>query len=127
MKMAFIPHVFVLVFFVPQTITVIVIEPKNALYRHHDKVALCGNFKQYLYNYLAVIKISSSLVKSQSACSLKCVDEPKCYSWNIAAYPDSSGLYLCELLPTDKYTAKTKFHPNVTFHHFSPSVSRIVS
>ena len=44
----------------------------------------------------------------------------------MAAYPDSKGLYLCELLATDKYRETKKFHANATFHHFSPWVSGIV-
>jgi len=38
----------------------------------------------------------------------------------MAAYPDSKGLYLCELLATDKYRETKKFHSNATFHHYSP-------
>ncbi|KAL9979561.1 hypothetical protein ACROYT_G017239 [Oculina patagonica] len=37
----------------------------------------------------------------------------------MAAYPDSKGLYLCELLAADKYRATKKFHANATFHHYS--------
>lgn len=46
-----------------------------------------------------------------------CVCEPNCLSFNIAAYPDVEGIYRCELLATDKYTAKSKFHANAAFHH----------
>ncbi|KAL9979540.1 hypothetical protein ACROYT_G017216 [Oculina patagonica] len=38
----------------------------------------------------------------------------------MAAYPDSKGILLCELLATDKYRATKKFHANATFHHYSP-------
>lgn len=51
-----------------------------------------------------------------------CVREPNCLSFNIAAYPDVEGIYRCELLATDKYTAKSKFHANAAFHHYSAKV-----
>ncbi|KAL9951900.1 hypothetical protein ACROYT_G044643 [Oculina patagonica] len=54
------------------------------------------------------------MVADQFDCAFLCVGEPKCFSFNVAAYPDSKGLYLCELLATDKYRA------TATFHHYSP-------
>ena len=63
------------------------------------------------------------MVKGQFFCALLCVNEPRCYSFNVAEYPDSNGLYLCELLVTDKYRATGKLFANATFHHFSPWVS----
>ena len=63
------------------------------------------------------------MVEDQFDCTFVCVAEPKCYSFNMAAYPDSKGFYLCELLATDKYRETKKFHANATFHHFSPWVS----
>jgi len=63
------------------------------------------------------------MVEDQFDCTFLCVAEPKCYSFNMAAYPDSKGLYLCELLATDKYRETEKFHSNATFHHYSPWVS----
>ena len=62
------------------------------------------------------------MAADQMDCTFFCVGEPKCRSFNVAAYPDSKGLYLCELLASDKYGAKTKFHANATFHHYSPKV-----
>ena len=62
------------------------------------------------------------MVEDQLDCAFHCVAEPKCYSFNMAAYPDSKGLYLCELLATDKYRETKTFHANATFHHYSPWV-----
>ena len=39
-----------------------------------------------------------------------------------ASSSHSKGVYLCELLATDKYTETEKFHANVSFHHYSPLV-----
>ena len=125
MKMALVSYVFLLVSILPQAIAVIVIDQQSALYRHQNNVASHGNFKSYLYNHLAVTKITSFLVGKPSECPFNCVSGPRCHSCNIAAYSDSKGLYLCELLATDKYRAKTKFHANATFHHYSPWVGHL--
>ena len=84
-----------------------------------------GDFKRNPFHYLWVKKITSSMVEDQFDCSFLCVAEPKCYSFNMAVYPDSKGFYLCEMLATDKYRETKKFHANVTFHHYSPSVRYI--
>ena len=63
------------------------------------------------------------MVEDQFDCTSLCLAEPKCYSFNMVAYPDSKGLYLCELLATDKYRETDNFYSNATFHHYSPWVS----
>ena len=63
------------------------------------------------------------MVKDQFDCTFLCVAVPTCYSFNIAAYADSKGLYLCKLLAADKYTETRTFHANATFHHYSTWVS----
>ena len=95
----------------------------SALYRNPAGDFSVGDFKRNSFHYLWAERITSSMVEDQLDCTFLCVAEPKCYSFNMAAYPDSKGLYLCELLATDKYKETKKFHANATFHHFSPSVS----
>ncbi|KAL9951864.1 hypothetical protein ACROYT_G044603 [Oculina patagonica] len=92
----------------------------SALYRNPTGDFSVGEFTQNPFHYLWVQKITSSKVADQFDCTFLCVGEPKCFSFNVAAYPDSKGLYLCELLATDKYRATKKFHANATFHHYSP-------
>ncbi|KAL9951858.1 hypothetical protein ACROYT_G044597 [Oculina patagonica] len=92
----------------------------SALYRNPTGDFSVGEFTQNPFHYLWVQKITSSKVADQFDCTFLCVGEPKCFSFNVAAYPDSKGLYLCELLATDKYRATKKFHVNATFHHYSP-------
>ena len=82
-----------------------------------------GDFKRNPFHYLWAEKITSSMVEDQFDCTFLCVAKPKCYSLNMAAYPDPKGLYLCELLATDKYRESKTFHSNATFHHYSPWVS----
>ena len=95
----------------------------SALYRNPTGEISLGNFKCNPFYYLWEEKLTSSMVKGQFFCALLCVNEPRCYSFNVAEYPDSNGLYLCELLVTDKYRATGKLFANATFHHFSPWVS----
>ena len=95
---------------------------KSALYRNPTGDFSVGDFKQNPFHYLWVKNIAWSMVVDQLDCTFLCVGEPRCYSFNMAAYPDSKGLYLCELLPTDKYRATKTFHANATFHHYSPWV-----
>ena len=95
----------------------------SALYRNPTGEISLGNFKCDPFYYLWEEKLTSSMVKGQFFCAFLCVGEPRCYSFNVAEYPDSNGLYLCELLVTDKYRATGKLFANATFHHFSPGVS----
>ena len=95
----------------------------SGLYRNPTGEISLGNFKCDPFYYLWEEKLTSSMVKGQFFCAFLCVGEPRCYSFNVAEYPDSNGLYLCELLVTDKYRATGKLFANATFHHFSPWVS----
>ena len=94
----------------------------SALYRNAVGGSSVGNFEKNPFTYLWVKKLASSMVADQIVCTFLCVGDPKCYSFNMAASPDSKELYLCELLATDKYRSKTKFHANASFHHYSPKV-----
>ena len=94
----------------------------SALYRKAVGGFSVGNFEKDPFTSLLVNKVASSMAADNIDCTLLCVGEPKCYSLNMAASPDSKGLYLCELLATVKYRSKTKFYANVTFHHYSPKV-----
>ena len=95
----------------------------SALYRYPTCDLSSGNFKCDSFYYLWEEKLTSSMVKGQFSCAFLCVGEPRCYSFNVAEYPDSNGLYLCELLVTDKYRATGKLFANATSHHFSPWIS----
>ena len=94
----------------------------SAIYRSPTGDISFGNFALNPFHYLWEEKITSSMVADQFHCALLCVGEPKCASFNVVAHRDSKGLYLCELLATDKYRANEKFDANATFHHYSPRV-----
>ena len=85
-----------------------------------------GNFKRDWGKRLTAEKFKSFLVNDYGLeCPFMCVAEPKCFSFNVATYSNSKGLYLCEVLATDKYRAKSMLQTNATFQHYSPMVSRI--
>lgn len=97
---------------------------QSALYR--DQQISYGNFKRDWGKRLTADKIKSFLVNDHELdCPFMCVAEPRCFSFNVATYPNSRGLYLCEVLATDKYRAKNVLQTNATFQHYSPLVSRI--
>ena len=99
-------------------------QPSALVYRHQELHVYDGNFKPELYQHLSVTTITTFSVVDRFDCVFKCVEEPNCYSLNMAAFPDSKRLYLCELLATDKYRATASdLQENSTFHHFSPLVS----
>lgn len=97
---------------------------QSALYR--DQQISYGNFKRDWGKRLTAEKIKAFLVNDHELdCPFMCVAEPRCFSFNVATYPNSRGLYLCEVLATDKYRAKNVLQTNATFQHYSPLVSRI--
>ncbi|XP_022804383.1 uncharacterized protein LOC111341671 [Stylophora pistillata] len=92
----------------------------KAVYQNPTSHVSLGNFRRDPFHYLWVEKLTSALLENGLECTFLCVGELKCYSLNVAAYPNSKGLYLCELLSTDKYKATEKFLANDTFHHHGP-------
>ena len=95
---------------------------KFQLYRFPSGSVYFGNFICNPFRYLWEEKLASSMVADRSHCALLCVNKPKCYSFNMAAYPDFKGLYRCELLATDKYRSTERFHANSSYHHYCPWV-----
>ena len=116
--------VFLSVFLVSQTFGSS--QPSTLIFRHQGFDSYQGSFKPDLFHHLSTTTIARSYVMDTFDCVFKCMTETTCYSFNIAAYRDSSGLYLCELLANDKYRASEgDLQENGTCHHFSPLVSEI--
>ena len=76
---------------------------QNTLYEAKENTVDFGNFQPYFYQYLSAKKINTSLIKDELGCPFRCIDETKCSSYNIAAFPDTKGFYLCNLLATEKF------------------------
>ena len=109
-------------FILPHYSVVINAMQDSALYRNAVGGFSVGNFEKNPFTHLWVNKLASLMAADQIDCTFLCVGEQKCSSFNMAASPNYKGLYLCELLATDKYRSQTKFHANATFHHYSPKV-----
>lgn len=79
------------------------------------------------FSYLNITSVSAYLIEDANDCGFACLENTSCFSYNLAASPDSNGKLLCELLPSDKYNNPDKFVSNKFFHHFSISVSGMVN
>ena len=101
----------------------LVVCQQRALFRNQDSGFTYGNFVSDRNRYLSATIVRSDLIEDEDECPFNCIFEPQCYSFNIAAHSDSNGLYLYELLITDKYRAVNELRVNDNFHHFSFSVS----
>ncbi|XP_015766827.1 PREDICTED: contactin-associated protein-like 2 [Acropora digitifera] len=94
---------------------------QSALFHHRFDIFSYGNFTQDAERQLAVTKLKSFVLDGPVNCVFRCIGEPQCLSFNLAAYPDSKGFYQCDLLASDKYRAAAKdFQANGAFHHYSP-------
>ncbi|XP_074618115.1 contactin-associated protein-like 2 [Acropora palmata] len=94
---------------------------QSALFHHQFNIFSYGNFTQDAERQLAVTKLKSFALDGPVNCVFRCIGEPQCLSFNLAAHPDSNGFYQCDLLATDKYRAAAKdFQANGAFHHYSP-------
>ena len=84
-----------------------------------------ANFKKHFYHVLDMSNIERISVQVSKDCLFRCVNNDRCFSANVAAFPRPNGNVFCDLLPTDKYNASDKFKVNHTFHHYSIMVSII--
>ena len=97
---------------------------QSALFHHRFDIFSYGNFTQDAERQLAVTKLKSFVLDGPVNCVFRCIGEPRCLSFNLAAHPDSNGFYQCDLLASDKYRAAAKdFQANGAFHHYSPWVN----
>ena len=83
-----------------------------------------ANFKEHFHHVLDMPSIERIAVQDSKHCLLRCVNNDRCFSANVAAFPRPDGNVSCDLLPTFKYNASDKFKANHTFHHYSIMVSR---
>ena len=95
------------------------------LKRDNYEHANYGNFKGF-FNYALNIsnRLVSLNVKNFAECSLECIINAACYSFNIAIWPlRNSNRFACHLLASDKYNHSSKFVPSQEFHHYAFVVS----
>ena len=90
------------------------------LYRdpmHHE-----ARFVKHPNSSLNVTPIVSIKAIDNLCCVYHCLNEKRCFSFNLAIAP-INNMYECQLLPTDKYNSSSKFEKRKDFHHYSIQVS----
>ena len=99
---------------------------QSSLFRHQFEILSFGRFTQDANHQLVATKLKSFVLNGPIDCTFRCIGEVQCLSFNLAAHPDSEGLYQCDLLATDKYREKAEdFQASDAFHHYSPWVNII--
>ena len=83
-----------------------------------------ANFKEHFHHVLDMSSIERIAVQASEDCLFRCVNNNRCFSVNVPAFPRPDGNVSCDLLSTDKYNASDKFKGNHTFHHYSIIVSK---
>ncbi|XP_015765154.1 PREDICTED: neurocan core protein-like isoform X1 [Acropora digitifera] len=76
------------------------------------------NFKQDKFSFLNITALAKRVVKDSLSCVFSCLDNLACFSFNLAAFPDEAGQFVCEILSSDKYNNSENFHPSKALHHF---------
>ena len=76
-------------------------------------------FQEDKFSVLNIIALAKRVVKDSLSCAFSCLGNQKCFSFNIAAFPDKAGKFTCEILSSDKYNNSENFLPSRTLHHFS--------
>ena len=84
---------FSILFFVSLHFVVLVNATQGrAVYRNEAQDFSVGDFRKNQFHYLRVETLSSSTAVDPIDCTVLCVREPNCLSFNIAAYPDLEGI-----------------------------------
>jgi len=81
------------------------------------------NYKLHMFSFLNITSLGSDLVDDSIDCGFTCLEIPSCFSYNVVAFSDINGKFLCELLPSDKFNNSDNFTGSPFYHHFSISVS----
>lgn len=61
-------------------------------------------------------------VKNNMSCLGECIRITWCQSCNFKTTPESTGLHVCELLFSDRFTKGNSLLSNETFHHYNLKV-----
>ena len=77
------------------------------------------NLKQHKFSFLNITALAKRVVKDSLSCLFSCLDNLVCFSFNLAAFPDKAGKFVCKILSSDKYNNSKNFLPSKTLHHFS--------
>ncbi|XP_031567818.1 EGF-like repeat and discoidin I-like domain-containing protein 3 [Actinia tenebrosa] len=78
-----------------------------------------GNFFHHKDHKLVAATLKDERVESSDECLVRCVQTHGCLSVNVNTTGDDQGLYVCELLASDKYENQSNFRPSKGIDHYS--------
>ena len=78
-----------------------------------------ANFVKHPHTFLDVSPIAIKRVHDALYCAFNCLRKGRCFSFNVAVFPDADGKYECQLLATDKYNSSDNLTSTKEFNHHS--------
>ena len=77
------------------------------------------NFQEDKFSFLNITALVKRVVEDSLSCTLSCLDNLACFSFNFGAFPVEAGKFVCEILSSDKYNNSENFLFSKNLHHFS--------
>ena len=78
-----------------------------------------ANFVKHPRTFLDVSPIAIKRVHDALYCAFNCLRKGRCFSFNVAVFPDADGKYECQLLATDKCNSSDNLKSTKEFNHHS--------
>ena len=78
-----------------------------------------ANFVKHPHTFLDVSPIAIKRVHDALYCAFNCLRKGRCFSFNVAVFPDADEKYECQLLATDKYNSTDNLKSTKEFNHHS--------
>lgn len=75
-------------------------------------------------HYLDVPVVETIRALDDFDCNFRCLNNPLCFSVNLATSKDPGGKFRCQLLSSDKYSNAKDFMKSKSWHHFSIMVGQ---
>lgn len=86
-------------------------------------IFLSGNFASHKNQKLFGGKLKDAKVESSDECLIECVQTRDCLSVNFNTTGDEQGLFVCEILATNKFENQSNFRPSEGIDHYTIAVS----
>ena len=85
-----------------------------------------ANFVEHPRTFLDVSPIAIKRVHDALYCAFNCLRKGRCFSYNVAVFPDADDKCECQLLATDKYNSSHNLKSTQQFNHHSILVRHIL-
>ena len=100
----------------------VTVQQDETLYRGSEQRH--ASFVEHLHSVLDVSAMISHKVCDALYCAFSCLRNARCFSFNVATFPDADGNYECQLLDTDRYNSSSHWKPSKKFNHHSIPVRK---